>query len=244
MSVATRARELWNRVDFDSPRTRAALALTIVAITAVALVALFVLPGDSKRTASPAPDGLPSSSSGPGTSSTHAPVSKKPFACKKAKASTFGGSAPVRICLPDIKVDSDLMELGLNGDRTVQVPPLSKVREAGWYKHSATPGSKGSTVILGHVDSAQYGDGVFYRLDRLHPSDRVLIARGDGKIATYRIDRVATISKKKFPTQAVYGPSSHAVIRLVTCGGTFNQSTGSYEDNVIAYGTLTSLKRG
>lgn len=133
------------------------------------------------------------------------------------------------------------MQLGLNQDRTVQVPPLSRVGDAGWYKYSAAPGASGPTVILGHVDSAQYGAGVFYRLGTLRAGDKVVVSRGDGKVATFRVSRVQEVSKTRFPTDAVYGRTSSSALRLVTCGGRFNSSTGNYEDNIIAYGTLLSL---
>jgi sortase (surface protein transpeptidase) len=134
------------------------------------------------------------------------------------------------------------MSLGLNPDHTVEVPPLSEVGEAGWYRNSAAPGTVGPTVILGHVDSAQYGEGVFFKLSSLHAGDQVRLRRGDGKVAIYRIDKVAQVSKQHFPTGAVYGPTSGPAIRLVTCGGAFDSSTGNYLDNIIAYGTLLHLR--
>ncbi len=134
------------------------------------------------------------------------------------------------------------MQLGLNADRTVQVPPLSRVGDAGWYKYSAAPGRSGPTVILGHVDSATYGAGVFFRLGQLRAGDSVSINRGDGRIALYRIDRVQEIAKRRFPSQAVYGPTSGPALRLVTCGGRFDSATGNYEDNIIAYGTLSGVR--
>jgi sortase (surface protein transpeptidase) len=136
-----------------------------------------------------------------------------------------------------------MMTLGLNGDRTVEVPPLSRVGDAGWYKYSAEPGAVGPTVILGHVDSAQYGEGVFFRLGRLRAGDLAVISRGDGMIATYRVDQVTEVAKSRFPTDAVYGATSAPALRLVTCGGRFDSATGNYEDNIIAYGTLLSLHR-
>ena len=161
--------------------------------------------------------------------------------CRSAPKNPFGGTAPTHICIPALRVQASVMQLGLNADRTVQVPPLSRVGEAGWYRNSAPPGQSGPTVILGHVDSAVYGEGVFFRLGQLRSGDDVSVSRGDGRVATYRINRVDEISKRRFPSQAVYGPTSGPAIRLVTCGGKFDSSTGNYEDNIIAYGTLNAI---
>ena len=133
------------------------------------------------------------------------------------------------------------MRLGLNADRTVQVPPLSQVGVAGWYEYSPAPGQVGPSVILGHVDSAQYGKGVFFDLGRLRAGDRFALTRADGRVARFRVDRVEQVSKSSFPTQAVYGNTAGAAIRLITCGGTFDAGSGNYEDNLIVFGSLVSL---
>lgn len=166
----------------------------------------------------------------------------KPIHCQPPR-SLVAAVAPVQICIPVLRVAASVMQLGLNKDRTVEVPPLSRVGDAGWYKYSAAPGESGPTVILGHVDSAQYGQGVFFRLGQLRTGDTVEVGRADGAIVSFRIDRVSEVAKNKFPTDAVYGATSHPAIRLVTCGGRFNAATSSYEDNIIAYGTLLKIRQ-
>jgi hypothetical protein len=46
--------------------------------------------------------------------------------------------------------------------------------------------------------------------------------------------------KDKFPTEAVYGPTFDAALRLITCGGAFDYATGHYLSNVVVFATLTS----
>ena len=45
------------------------------------------------------------------------------------------------------------------------------------------------------------------------------------------------------PTQRVYGPISYAGIRLVTCGGAFDHSTGHYVDNIVVFGHMVGVSR-
>ncbi len=118
------------------------------------------------------------------------------------------------------------------------MPPLSKVGTAGWYQFSATPGSVGSAVLLGHVDSATYGQGIFFNLGALRPGDEADVTRSDGSTAIFRIDRVAEYPKAGFPSHLVYAPTRYASIKLVTCGGRFDRTTGNYLDNIVAFGTL------
>jgi hypothetical protein len=149
-------------------------------------------------------------------------------------------SPPVRLSIPSIGVNTSLMNLGLNADGTVQTPPLSRNSVAGWYELSATPGAAGAAVMLGHVDSAAYGAGVFYRLGALNPGDQVQVQRQDGTVAVFRIDRVAEYPKSQFPSSLVYGQTSYSALRLVTCGGSFDTSTRNYRDNIVAFASLMS----
>ncbi|UQX87066.1 class F sortase [Jatrophihabitans telluris] len=153
---------------------------------------------------------------------------------------SLASSPPVELTIPAIGVDTTLMNLGLNPDSTVQTPPLSRNSIAGWYELSATPGSLGASVMLGHVDSAAYGAGVFYRLGALNPGDHVDVRRQDGTVAVFRVDRVAEYPKSQFPTALVYGQTSYSALRLVTCGGSFDTTTGNYRDNIIAFASLVS----
>jgi sortase (surface protein transpeptidase) len=92
-------------------------------------------------------------------------------------------------------------------------------------------------VIAGHVDS-YHGPAVFYWLRDLKPGDKVYVSRADGTIAVFSVTRVQQYPKAAFPTSVVYGPAPDAELRLITCGGTFDSTTGHYLSNVIAYATL------
>ncbi|MGY1652456.1 class F sortase [Geodermatophilus sp. SYSU D01119] len=151
-------------------------------------------------------------------------------------------AAPVAVRIPSIGVTSDLLRLGLNGDGTVAVPPLAEDDRAGWYENGPAPGAVGPAVLLGHVDSAEYGPGVFFDLGALRPGDEVEVTRADGTVAVFAVDRVETHPKDDFPTIEVYGNTDDAQLRLITCGGDFDSAVRSYEDNVIAFATLVTTR--
>jgi sortase (surface protein transpeptidase) len=187
----------------------------------------------------------------PAAASTQAPASV-PAAAGTASASTpapaprgplLPQSTPTGLSIPAIGVTSSLVHLGLNQDHTVQVPPLSKDSKAGWYTGSPTPGELGPSLILGHVDSAEYGPGVFFKLGALHQGETVDVTRADSTVAVFRIDRVASFPKDHFPTLEVYGNTDNAQLRLITCGGKFDFSARSYEDNIVVFASLVSSHR-
>ncbi len=141
---------------------------------------------------------------------------------------------PVALTIPAIGVQTALVDLGLTSAGTLQVPSATSV--AGWYTGSPRPGAIGSAVIAGHIDS-RLGPGVFFELSRLRRGDRVYVRRADGSLAVFRVTAVRMYAKDKFPTEADYGPSPDAELRLITCGGVFDPALGSYLSNTVIYAT-------
>ena len=63
----------------------------------------------------------------------------------------------------------------------------------------------------------------------------VEVDRTDGSTAVFTVAGKEQHSKNAFPTEQVYGPTASPELRLITCGGSFNRSTGHYTDNTIVF---------
>jgi sortase (surface protein transpeptidase) len=217
----------------EMSRRRTRPAATAGAVAVAVLVALALLAGCDRRQAEYA-----------GVSNTVAPQGQdQARRAEGARAaedfrSTRGyrpTPAPVHLEIPAIGVDTRLQRLGRAGDGTVDVPSgPGKWEEAGWYEEGTRPGDPGSAVILGHVDS-KAGPAVFYRLRQLRRGDRVEVVRAGGSRVTFVVDRVEQYDKRRFPTADVYYPTGRPRLRLVTCGGPFDDTTGHYTHNVIVF---------
>jgi hypothetical protein len=146
-------------------------------------------------------------------------------------------ASPVSLTIPLIGVKTSLITLGLQSNGALQVPSTTTV--AGWYTGSPRPGAIGSAIIVGHVDSVR-GDGIFFRLDTLSPGDKVYVKRADGTTVLFTVTRVQKYLKNEFPTATVYGPTPDAELRLITCGGTFDSTSGHYLSNIVVYATEAS----
>ncbi|MCW2698855.1 MAG: class sortase [Blastococcus sp.] len=147
----------------------------------------------------------------------------------------MAASAPVRLRIPSIGVDSDLMALGLLDDGSLEVPPEGF--PAGWYTGAPTPGELGPAIIAGHVDW-NGRPGVFSALRKLEPGADVTVERQDGSAAVFRVQSVQQFQKDAFPTDAVYADIDHAGLRLITCGGGFDAAAHSYRDNIVVFADL------
>ncbi|MGY1669077.1 class F sortase [Geodermatophilus sp. SYSU D00710] len=155
-----------------------------------------------------------------------------------ASAQQLPASTPVRVQIPALGVTSRIMELGLQRDGSMEVP--RGAYPVGWYDGSPTPGELGPAVLAGHVDW-EGEPGAFYGLRELRTGDTVVVDRTDGTVATFRVDRVEKHSKDDFPTDEVYGDIDHAGLRLITCGGAFDEESGDYQDNVIVFASLAAV---
>ncbi|WKK71129.1 class F sortase [Rathayibacter oskolensis] len=147
-----------------------------------------------------------------------------------APAPARSALVPERVVIPALGVDSTLESL--TRDETGWIQPPELVDEAGWYRDGVVPGDIGPSVIAGHVDS-RIGPGVFLRLSELAPGDTVDVVLSDGSTRTFSVTGSVTVPKEDFPTEDVYGPAPTAQLRLITCGGVFDDSYGHYVDNVV-----------
>jgi sortase (surface protein transpeptidase) len=162
-----------------------------------------------------------------------APTAPTAPAAVPASLSTAQPAArPAWLSIPVIGVRTSLVDLGLRANGTLQVPSSTAV--AGWYTGSPRPGTVGAAVIAGHVDSRS-GLGIFFWLRDLRPGDRIYVGRADGTMAVFTVTAVRKVAKDLFPTAAVYGPVPDPELRLITCGGVFDRSLGSYLSNIVVF---------
>lgn len=151
-------------------------------------------------------------------------------------AASRAGQTAARVEIPAIGVDSGLEQLPLDPATGVLVPPVEWL-SAGWYKDGTIPGDVGPAVIAGHVDS-NARPAVFARLGELVPGDEIRVTLSTGEVTEFVVDSQTDAPKDAFPTGLVYGPTPTAQLRLITCDGDFNHSTGHYVDNLIVFAHL------
>jgi sortase (surface protein transpeptidase) len=139
--------------------------------------------------------------------------------------------------VPNIGVSAKLLTFGTHQGGDLPVPALTQAEDPAWYKFTATPGTPGNAVIVGHVDTYT-GPGVFYDLYLLIPGNPIYVTTGAGR-EDYRITSVTEVPKPDFPVNKVFGPTRSRRLWLITCGGGFNYTTRHYLDNIIVSAIYT-----
>jgi sortase (surface protein transpeptidase) len=165
-----------------------------------------------------------------------------PRAHTDAAADPLPPSQPLRLRIPDIKVDTPLIGLGLDRAGSLEVPPAAERNLAGWFRGGTAPGARGTSIVAGHVDNSR-GPAVFYHLGALEKGHRIEVLRADGRTAVFTIDAIEVYASDAFPDRKVYGTRGRAELRVITCGGGFSARTG-YRGNVVAYAHLIGVRGG
>ncbi|MFJ9079753.1 class F sortase [Streptomyces sp. NPDC102278] len=148
-------------------------------------------------------------------------------------------SVPDRVAIPDIKVDAPLDTVGLDAEGVMVEPDFAKPKDAAWYKDGPTPGEAGAAAIVGHMDTPQAPEAVFFNLRKLRKDQPIRVHRTDGSTAVFAVDEVDTYKKDAFPTDKVYGNTrGRAELRLITCGGALTADR-HWDSNVVVYAHLT-----
>jgi hypothetical protein len=102
-------------------------------------------------------------------------------------------------------------------------------------KGGYTPGDTGTTLIAGHIDSIDQGNGALHDLYLVQPGESIYTTDDAGHTVRWRAVSMQVIEKVALPHSVFNGVTGPRRLVLVTCGGPLihHPYGGSYRDNVI-----------
>ena len=205
--------------------------ITLGLITISALVSLAVSASRHQKNTKP----QPTLTSEPTiTYSTSAPDESK----QNADNYTWRGAAdePKKITIPKIGVSAFIQKMGVDQNKQIAVP--NNVHLVGWFVDSAKPGSSGLSIIDGHV-SGQTTGGIFVHLAKLEKDDTFKVELGSGQVLNYQVLSKVQLKESDAPSQLYsQDPTVSSQLNLITCGGSYDRSSGQFPDRVIVSAKL------
>lgn len=140
---------------------------------------------------------------------------------------------PVRLDIPRIDASLPIQPVGVQRDGSMEIPRDPAV--AGWYRYGPVPGAdEGSAVLAAHVDSRVLGIGPLARLREMSPGERIRVRDDAGRATTFIVASVDYVPRAKLPVDRYFARDGKPTLVIITCGGSFDEATRSYSDNVVA----------
>ena len=87
-------------------------------------------------------------------------------------------------------------------------------------------------MLSGHVDDYRQGAGVFARIGDLGPGDVVRVVDDAGVSREFSVLSREEWNKGEVPLDRLFDRGGDPRLVLITCGGSFNNSTLGYDDNI------------
>jgi len=186
---------------------------------------------DATAAATPAPE-----AAGPDTTAPRETPDEGGSDDRAVPEAPAGPGEPLHVRIGTIGVDAPIVPVGIQDDGAMEIP--EQVAEIGWYDPDGIgviPGTQGTAVLAGHVDSRSQGRGALYDLRDLRVGETIELDLADGTSQRWLITEVIQYPKDVLPLEEIFtwaGPSRLAVI---TCGGEFDRTARSYTDNLVVY---------
>lgn len=146
-----------------------------------------------------------------------------------SSASAAGVAKGPRLRIPSLGVDALVVELGYDADGQLDVP--ADAYSVGWYSISAKPGEAGNALLGGHLNW-QGLRGVFDRLDELNDGDLIYLVQ-NGEELVFQVSRSRSVSANASLGDVLSTTTAGSTLTLFTCGGTFDQGAGEYDQRLV-----------
>ena len=216
--------------------------VTIVVAAVLAGGVLIVLPWDSSapdqpatatavahgddmspRAQIPAPH-LPQPASSPARAVDEVPSARMPARQRE----------PALLEIPELGIEAQVLKTWMDASGSIVVP--EDVLLTGWFDGSRRLDAPyGSTVIVGHRDSAVQGTGALYAMEELPLGSAIAVTDRAGAPHAFVVESVELIDKQSLPQEAprIFTHRGPYRLVLITCGGAFDEGARSYESNVV-----------
>jgi sortase A len=210
-------------------RTLVTFLLALSAFVAVgAGVMLLVSPGSDAERSEQAERPAEATAAVQGNDTVGAPADGE-FALVSEAQAIARPDHPSRLVIPTIALDTKIVDVGIvveNGRPVWDTAAFA----VGYHRGTALPGTRGNTVMAGHISSPVSKKGeVFKRLPEVRIGDRVEVYVGERRVV-YAVSEIRTV----LPTAVqVMNQTPDATLTLITCYPDYD-----YSRRLVVVGSL------
>jgi Sortase domain len=152
-----------------------------------------------------------------------------------------------RLIIPAIDVNASLTMRVVVADENggAQMANPEGPNDVVWYDFSAfsglggRPGVGGNTILSGHVDYHDYGPAVFWDLRKLPEGSEITIHLRDGTDYKYAVRWNRVLDPASTSWNEIVATTSQESLTMITCAGTFDSSTRSYDQRRVVWAVRT-----
>lgn len=154
--------------------------------------------------------------------------------------SEFGTGYPKTIIIPSVEVRARVENVGVTESGNMDVP--EDYDDVGWFRHGARPGSPGSAVIAGHLDTGRGQPALFYNLSGIKIGDEVFIEDDTGEVLRFVVSGYRLVDYENPPDDllreifSTEGEKSRLI--LITCDGDWVPEEKTYTSRFIVFADL------
>lgn len=144
-------------------------------------------------------------------------------------------ASPYRLVIPTLSVDAPIVSVEIGDDGVLGVP--ADPAAVGWWADGPVPGSGlGTSVLAGHVNTADRGPGALRSIDALQPGDQLSVV-GWAQPVNFAVEQIVRYPRAAVPPTA-FDQRVPGRIAIVSCSE-LDARTGTYLDNIIVYARRT-----
>jgi len=141
---------------------------------------------------------------------------------------------PIRLKIPEIKLNVSLEQVGLTARGAVDVPK-GKLNAA-WFNLWPRPGEVGNAIIVGHYGTFKNGlKAVFNNLDKLKVGDKIYVEDNLGRVTTFVVRKFQVYNATDIATDVFISEDNQAHLNLITCGGIWDKVSKSYSKRLVIF---------
>jgi LPXTG-site transpeptidase (sortase) family protein len=153
-----------------------------------------------------------------------------------SRQSKSQASLPVRLIIPSIRVNANVIEVGLASDGSVDVP--RGPYDVAWFNGGPPPGLPGSSVIVGHYGRWQNGaNSVFDNLKKLYKGDKIYVENDRGVVTTFVVKEIR-IYDRGDSVPDIFHKNEGTHLNLITCSGAWIPGKNTYNQRLVVFSDI------